>query len=93
MSDPAGSKLKQVGAILLVVLPLFVPEVIIELTPLRHDAGLLIAGMLPAIIAWTYTPRLAVASIPLSALMNGLAVLVFGHPAATTVFALVIAIL
>jgi len=50
---------KRVGAILLVVLPLFIPEVVVEFTSLPVDAALVIAGILPAIIGWTYAPRYA----------------------------------
>jgi hypothetical protein len=77
-------KIKSVWPILLVVLPLFIPEVVIEFTPLRVDSALVIAGILPAIVGWTYAPRYAVMSIPVAALLNGLAVFAFGHPVATT---------
>jgi hypothetical protein len=77
--------IKRVGPILLVVLPLFVPEVLVEFTALRVDSALVIAGILPAIIGWTYAPRYALMSIPVAALLNALAVLAFGHPVATTI--------
>lgn len=87
------SKIKPVWPILLVVLPLFVPEVVVEFTPLRVDAALVIAGILPAIIGWTYAPRYAVMSIPVSGILNALAVLVFGHPLATTLLMVCIAVM
>ncbi len=87
------SRVKAVGAVLLVVVPLFVPEVVVEFTSLRVDAALVIAGILPAIIGWTYAPRYAVMSIPVSGLLNLLAVLVFGHRLATTLFMVGVAVL
>ena len=86
------STAKRIGAVLVIVLPLFVPEVALEFTPLRADAALVIAGMLPALIGWTYAPRYALASIPLSVVLNALAVLVFGHPVATTLLMVCIAV-
>ena len=85
--------IKRVGPILLVVLPLFIPEVVVEFTALRVDAALVIAGMLPAIIGWTYAPRYALMSIPVAAVLNALAVLVFGHPLATTLLMVGIAVM
>lgn len=85
--------IKRVGGILLVVLPLFVPEVVVEFTALRVDAALVIAGILPAIIGWTYAPRYALMSIPVAAVLNALAVLVFGHPLATTLLMVCIALM
>ncbi len=85
--------IKQVGAILVVVLPLFVPEVVIEFTSLRPDSALVIAGILPAIIGWTYAPRYALMSIPVAGILNALAVLAFGHVAATTVLMVGVAVL
>jgi hypothetical protein len=85
--------IKRVLPILLVVLPLFVPEVVVEFTALRVDAALLIAGMLPAIIGWTYEPRFALMSIPVAVVLNALAVLVFGHPLATTLLMVGIAVM
>ncbi len=85
--------IKRVWPILLVVLPLFVPEVVAEFTPLRVDAALVIAGILPAIVAWTYAPRYAVMAIPVAGILNALAVLVFGHPLATTLFMVCIAVM
>jgi hypothetical protein len=87
------STVKQVGAVAMIVLSLFVPEVVIEFTPLHADAGLVIAGMLPALIGWTLAPRYALASIPVSAILNALAVLVFGHPVAATALAVGIAVM
>jgi hypothetical protein len=87
----ASSTLKQVLGILLVVIPLFVPEVVIDATPLRPAAAMVIAGVLPVITAWMFAPRLALAAIPLAGLTNGLSVLVFGHTALATVFAVVVA--
>lgn len=87
------STIKRVGAVLLVVLPLFVPEVVIEFTPLRVDSALVIAGILPAIIGWTYAPRYAVMSIPVAGILNALAVVVFGHRLATTLLMVCIAVL
>jgi Fusaric acid resistance protein-like len=88
-----GVSLKQVGLTLLVVLPLFVPDVVIELTPLGPATAFVIAGTLPAMIAWRFAPRYALATIPLAALMNLVAVLAFGHPIATTLLMLGVAIL
>jgi hypothetical protein len=85
--------IKRVLPILLVVLPLFIPEVVVEFTALRVDAALVIAGMLPAIIGWTYAPRYALMSIPVAVVLNALAVLVFGHPLATTVLMVGIAVI
>ncbi len=85
--------IRRVGAILLVVLPLFVPEVVVEFTALRVDAALVIAGILPAIIGWTYAPRYALMSIPVAAILNALAVLAFGHPLATTLLMVCIALI
>jgi hypothetical protein len=85
--------IKRVGPILLVVLPLFIPEVVVEFTALRVDSALVIAGTLPAIIGWTYAPRYALMSIPVAALLNALAVLVFGHPLATTLLMVGIAVM
>jgi hypothetical protein len=82
-----------VWPILLVVLPLFIPEVVIEFTPLHVDSALVIAGILPAIVGWTYAPRYAAMSIPVAALLNALAVLVFGHPLATTLLMVGIALM
>jgi Fusaric acid resistance protein-like len=84
--------MKPVWPILLLVSMLFVPEVVVEFTPWRVDAALLIAGLLPAIVGWTYGPRYAVISIPVSGLLNALAVLVFGHPLITTFFIVCIAL-
>jgi hypothetical protein len=87
---PSGSvaadlpALTRVWPVLLVVLPLFIPEVVIELTPLHPDSALVIAGMLPALVAWTYAPRYALMSIPVSGVLNALAMLAFGHTLATT---------
>jgi len=85
--------IKRVLPILLVVLPLFIPEVVVEFTALRVDAALVIAGMLPAIIGWTYAPRYALMSIPVAVVLNALAVLVFGHPLATTLLMVGIAVM
>jgi Fusaric acid resistance protein-like len=85
--------IKRVGPILLIVLPLFVPEVVVEFTALRVDAALVIAGILPAIIGWTYAPRYALMSIPVAAVLNALAVLVFGHALATTLFMVCVAVI
>ncbi len=85
--------IKRVWPILLVVLPLFVPEVVAEFTPLRVDAALVIAGILPAIVAWTYAPRYAVMAIPVAGILNALAVLVFGHPVVTTLFMVCIGVM
>ncbi len=85
--------IKQVGAVLLVVLPLFVPEVVIEFTPLRADSALVIAGILPAIIGWTYAPRYALMAIPVAGILNALAVLAFGHVGATTLLMVCVAVL
>lgn len=93
MSASPRPTVREIGSILLIVLALFIPDVAIELTPLGPDAPILIAGMLPALIAWTYAPRYAVATIPLSALFNGVAVYVFGRSLATTLFILVVAVL
>lgn len=84
MPPTALATVKRVGSILLVVLPLFVPEVVVEFTAFRVDSALVIAGILPAIIGWTYAPRYALLSIPFAAVLNALAVLAFGHPLATT---------
>ena len=89
----ALATIKRVGPILLVVLPLFVPEVVAEFTPLRVDAALVIAGILPAIVGWTYAPRYAVMAIPVAGILNASAVLVFGHPVATTLFMVCIAVM
>jgi Fusaric acid resistance protein-like len=78
--------MKPIWPILLLVLVLFIPEVVVEFTPWRVDAALLIAGLLPAIVGWTYAARYAVMSIPVSGLLNALAVLVFSHRLATTLF-------
>jgi hypothetical protein len=86
-------KINTLGPILLVVLPLFVPEVLIEFTAFHVDAALVIAGILPAIVGWTYGPRYALMSIPVAGLLNALAVLAFGHPLATTVLMVGIAVL
>lgn len=83
--------IKRVGPILLVVLPLFVPEVVVEFTSFRVDSALVIAGILPAIIGWTYAPRYALMSIPLAMVLNALAVLAFGRPLATTLLMVCIA--
>jgi hypothetical protein len=93
MTETQQTRARQVGAILLVVLPLFIPDVVIEFTPLAPAASMVIAGILPAVIAWTYAPRYAIATIPISTLTNALAVLVFGHPMATTFLVLAIAIM
>ncbi len=85
--------IKRVWPILLVVLPLFIPEVVAEFTPLRVDAALVIAGILPAIVGWTYAPRYAVISIPVAGILNALAVLVFGHPVATTLLMVCVAVI
>ncbi|WP_338176762.1 FUSC family protein [Candidatus Dormiibacter inghamiae] len=69
------------------------PEVVIEFTPWRADAALIIAGMLPALIGWTYAPRYALASIPVSAVLNALAMVVFGHPIITTLLMVLIAVM
>lgn len=87
------AKFKAVGPILLVVLPLFVPEVVVEFTSLRVDAALVIAGILPAIVGWTYAPRYAVMSIPVAGALNALAVLAFGHTVATTLLMVGIGVL
>lgn len=97
-TDPADTSarstlLKQVLGILLVVIPLFVPEVVIDATPLRPAAAMVIAGVLPVITAWMFAPRYALAAIPLAGLTNGVAVLVYGHTALATVFAVVVAAL
>jgi Fusaric acid resistance protein-like len=92
IKDQPLATVKRVGPILLVVLPLFVPEVVIEFTSLRVDSALVIAGILPAIIGWTYAPRYALMAIPLAAVLNALAVLVFGHPLATTLLMVCIAV-
>jgi hypothetical protein len=84
---------REIGAAVPVVLALFVPEIAIEFTPLRPDASMLIAGILPVLTAWAYGPRYALAAIPLCGLFNAVAVLVFGHPIATTVFMVLIAVL
>lgn len=88
-----SATIKRVWPILLVVLPLFVPEVVAEFTPLRVDAALVIAGILPAIVGWTYAPRYAVMAIPVAGILNALAVLVFGHPVATTLFMVCIGVM
>jgi hypothetical protein len=44
-------------------------------------------------IAWRFAPRYALATIPLAALMNFLAVLAFGHPIATTLLMVGVALL
>ncbi|GAA4715083.1 FUSC family protein [Pseudonocardia yuanmonensis] len=94
MGELRGSAtMKQVGLTLLVVLPLFVPDGVIEFTPLGPAAAFVIAGTLPAVIAWMFSPRYAVATIPLAALLNFLAVLVFGHPIATALLMFTIAVL
>ncbi len=85
--------IKRVLPILLVVLPLFIPEVVVEFTALRVDAALVIAGMLPAIIGWTYAPRYALMAIPVAVVLNALAVLVFGHPLETTLLMVGIAVM
>ncbi len=85
--------LKPVWPILLVVLPLFVPEVVVDLTSLRVDAALVIAGILPAIVGWTFAPRYAVMSIPVAGILNALAVLAFGHVLATTLLMVCIGIM
>ena len=87
------STLKRAGAVVLVVLPLFVPEMIIELTWLRPDAALLIAGMLPALFGWRYAPSYGWAFVPIAAAFNAAAVTVFGHPVATTVVVAILAVL
>jgi hypothetical protein len=74
-------------------LALFVPEIAIEFTPLRPDAALLIAGILPVLTAWVYAPRYALAAIPLCGFFNAVAMLVFGYPIVTTVFMVLIAVL
>jgi hypothetical protein len=84
---------KRVWPILLVVLPLFVPEVAAEFTPLRVDAALVIAGILPAIVGWTYAPRYAVMALPVVGILNALAVLVFGDPLATTLLMVCIGVM
>jgi Fusaric acid resistance protein-like len=84
---------KKVGALLLVVLPLFVPEVVLGFTPLRVDASFVIAGMLPALIGWTYAPRYALLAIPVSGVLNALAVLVFSHPVPVTILMTIIAVM
>jgi hypothetical protein len=85
--------IKRVGPILLVVLPLFVPELVVEFTSLRLDSALVIAGILPAIIGWTYAPRYAFMSIPLAAVLNALAVMVHGDPLTTTLLMVGVALL
>jgi Fusaric acid resistance protein-like len=85
--------IKRVLPILLVVLPLFVPEVVVEFTSLRLDAALMIAGILPAIIGWTYAPRYGVMSIPLAVVLNAIAVLASGHPLATTLLMVGVAVI
>ncbi len=85
--------IKSLWPVLLVVLPLFVPEVVIEFTPLHVDSALVIAGILPAIVGWTYAPRYAALSIPVAALLNALAVLAFGHVLVTTLLMVGIALM
>jgi Fusaric acid resistance protein-like len=85
--------LRDVGAAVPVVLALFVPEIALEFTPLRPDASMLIAGILPVLTAWVYAPRYALAAIPMCGLFNAAAVLAFGHPIGTTVFIVLIAVL
>jgi hypothetical protein len=87
------STIKQVTGIVLVVLALFVPDVAIEFTPLQPHAALVIAGILPAVIGWTYAPRFALLSIPVAAVLNALAALAFGHPLATTILMVGIAVI
>lgn len=85
--------IREVGGVLLVVLVLFVPEIAITFTALRSDAAMVTAGILPVVIAWLYAVRYALAAIPVAGLVNAAAVLVFGHPIATTVFVLLLAVL
>lgn|GEM_PF-4946396 len=82
----------QVGGILLIVLPLFAPELLISFTPLHAGASMVIAGILPVIIAWPFAPRYALACIPLAGMVNAVAVLVHGDRAATTVYVVVLAV-
>lgn len=42
----------RVGGVLLIVLPLFVPEILIGFTPLRAGTSMVIAGILPVVMAW-----------------------------------------
>lgn len=76
----------RVAGVLLIVLSLFVPEVLVQFTPLRPNATFLVAGALPTLLGWMLLPRYAIAAIPLAASANALAVLAFGHPVLTTVF-------
>lgn len=94
MTELQGSSItKQVGLILLVVLPLFIPDFVIAFTPLAPAAAFVIAGTLPTVIAWMFGSWYAAATIPLVGLLNFLAVLVFGHPIATALLMFAIALL
>ena len=85
--------MKRVGLTMLLLIPMVIPELIIGLTPLSPAAAFVIAGNMPTMIAWMFAPRYALATIPLAALMNLLAVLAFGDPAATTLLVLGVAVL
>ncbi|ABK75756.1 FUSC family protein [Mycolicibacterium smegmatis] len=84
---------KQVAAVLTVVVPLFVPEVVLSFTPFHADAAMVMAGMLPTVLAWVFAPRYAAGAAVLAALANTLAVLAFGNLALTALLAGALALL
>lgn len=74
-------------------MPLFVPEVVLSFTPFHADAAMVMAGMLPTVLAWVFAPRYAAGAAVLAALANTLAVLAFGNLALTALLAGALALL